>query len=68
MTEHTTTLPQGTRPPGCRDELVTSELSRVEVVRAVMPAGPAAAAAARRLTAGLAQLTLSRRILDSASA
>ena len=51
-----------------RDELVTSALSRVEVVRAVMPAGPAAAAAARRLTAGLAQLTLSRRILDSAAA
>jgi uncharacterized protein len=51
-----------------RDELVTSAVSRVEVVRAVMPAGPAAASAARRLAAGVAQLTLSRSILDSAAA
>jgi uncharacterized protein len=50
-----------------RDELVTSALSRVEVVRAVMPAGPAAASAARRLVGGVAQLTLTRSILDSAA-
>jgi uncharacterized protein len=50
-----------------RDELVTSALSRVEVVRAVLPAGPTATSAAQRLLAGVAQLALTRAILDSAA-
>ena len=50
-----------------RDDFVTSALSRVEVVRAVAPAGPAAASAARRLVDGVAQLSLTRSILDNAA-
>jgi len=49
------------------DEQVTSELARVEVVRAVLPGGAAAVAHARRALGRLHQLQLDGEILDRAS-
>lgn len=48
------------------DEAVTSALSRVEVVRAVLAAGPAAVAKARRQLARLHLVPLDRSLLDDA--
>jgi uncharacterized protein len=49
------------------DERVTSELARVEVVRAVLPGGMAALAQARRQLARLYQVGLTRGLLDVAA-
>jgi predicted nucleic acid-binding protein len=53
------------RYPG--DGRVTSALSRVEVVRAVAPAGPAAVAHARRQLGRLDHINLGRDLLDAAA-
>ena len=50
-----------------RDERVTSELARVEVVRSVLAGGPAAVAHARRLLARLYLVALHRDLLDRAA-
>lgn len=50
-----------------RDDLVTSALSRTEVVRAVLAEGSVAVAHAREVLDRLAQVTVSRSILDSAA-
>jgi uncharacterized protein len=49
------------------DELVTSALARVEVVRAVLTGGPAALAQARRQLSRVDQVLLSTGLLDSAA-
>lgn len=49
------------------DIRVTSALSRVEVVRAVRPGGPAAVTHARRVLARIHQMDLDRRVLDDAA-
>ncbi len=49
------------------DQLVTSALARVEVVRAVLPGGPAALAQARRQLSRLDQIMLSTEVLDRAA-
>ncbi len=49
------------------DELVTSTLARVEVVRAVAPAGARAVSQARRQLARLDQIVLSVELLDRAA-
>jgi predicted nucleic acid-binding protein len=49
------------------DQLVTSALARVEVVRAVLAGGPAALAQARRQLSRVDQVLLSAELLDSAS-
>jgi predicted nucleic acid-binding protein len=49
------------------DQLVTSALSRVEVVRAVLIGGPAAIAHARRQLSRLDQILLSTEVLDRAA-
>lgn len=49
------------------DERVTSALSRVEVVRAVQPAGAPAMAQARRQLARLHQVSTDTVLLDTAS-
>lgn len=49
------------------DGRVTSALARVEVVRAVSAAGPAAVAHARRQLARLDQINLDRGLLDEAA-
>lgn len=49
------------------DQLVTSALSRVEVVRAVRIGGPAAIAQARRQLSRLDQILLSTEVLDRAA-
>jgi|SRR5579875_379686 len=49
------------------DQLVTSALSRVEVVRAVLMGGPAAIAHARRQLSRLDQILLSTEVLDRAA-
>ena len=49
------------------DQLVTSALARVEVVRAVFAGGPAAIAQARRQLSRLDQVVLSTDLLDSAA-
>lgn len=49
------------------DLLVTSALSRVEVVRAVLAGGPAATAQARRQLSRLDQILLSTELLDRAA-
>jgi uncharacterized protein len=48
------------------DGWVTSALARVEVVRAMLPAGPAAVAQAHRQLGRLDQLVLSPNLLDHA--
>jgi predicted nucleic acid-binding protein len=49
------------------DERVTSALSRVEVVRAVLAGGPAAVGQARRLLGRLYLVPLDRALLDDAA-
>jgi uncharacterized protein len=49
------------------DQLVTSALARVEVVRAVLAGGPAALAQARRQLSRLDQILLSTDVLDRAA-
>lgn len=49
------------------DQLVTSALARVEVVRAVLTGGPAALAQARRQLSRLDQILLSTELLDRAA-
>lgn len=49
------------------DERVTSALSRVEVVRAVLAGGPAAVAKARRQLSRLYLVPLDRALLDDAA-
>ncbi|MGH9293640.1 MAG: PIN domain-containing protein [Acidimicrobiales bacterium] len=49
------------------DRLVTSTLARVEVVRSVLPGGPAAVAKARRQLARLDQVALGEELLDRAA-
>ncbi|MCU1493091.1 MAG: hypothetical protein JWO62_855 [Acidimicrobiaceae bacterium] len=49
------------------DQLVTSALARVEVVRAVLIGGPAALAQARRQLSRLDQILLSTEVLDGAA-
>jgi len=49
------------------DQLVTSALARVEVVRAVLIGGPAAVAHARRQLSRLDQVLLSTEVLDRAA-
>ena len=49
------------------DQLVTSALARVEVVRAVLTGGPAALAQARRQLSRLDQILLSTEALDRAA-
>lgn len=49
------------------DGLVTCGLSRVEVVRAVFPGGPAAVAQARRQLSRLDQVQLGVELLDRAA-
>lgn len=49
------------------DELVTSALARVEVVRAVFIGGPAALAQARRQLSRLDQILLNTEVLDRAA-
>jgi len=49
------------------DQLVTSALSRVEVVRAVLTGGPSALAQARRQLSRLDQILLSTEVLDRAA-
>lgn len=49
------------------DQLVTSALSRVEVVRAVLTGGPAALAHARRQLSRLDQIVLSTEVVDRAA-
>ncbi|MFZ0170574.1 MAG: type II toxin-antitoxin system VapC family toxin [Acidimicrobiales bacterium] len=49
------------------DQLVTSALARVEVVRAVLIGGPAALAQARRQLSRLDQILLSTEVLDRAA-
>ncbi|MGH9046929.1 MAG: type II toxin-antitoxin system VapC family toxin [Acidimicrobiales bacterium] len=49
------------------DQLVTSALSRVEVVRTVLIGGPAAIAQARRQLSRLDQILLSTEVLDRAA-
>lgn len=49
------------------DQLVTSTLARVEVVRATLPGGPAAVAQARRQLARLDQILLDTEVLDRAA-
>lgn len=49
------------------DQLVTSALARVEVVRAVLVGGPAALAQARRQFSRVDQVLLSTELLDSAA-
>lgn len=50
------------------DERVTSALTRVEVVRALLPGGTAAVAQARRQLARLHQVNLDADLLDRAAA
>lgn len=50
----------------CGDDLVTSALARVELVRAVAPAGPAAVEHAGRLLRRLHVLALDDELLDAA--
>jgi predicted nucleic acid-binding protein len=49
------------------DQLVTSTLARVEVVRAVLTGGPLAVAKARRQLSRLDQIVLSPELLDRAA-
>lgn len=49
------------------DQLVTSALARVEVVRAVLMGGPAALAQARRQLSRLDQILLGTEVLDRAA-
>lgn len=49
------------------DQLVTSTLARVEVVRAVLAGGPLAVAKARRQLSRLDQILLSPELLDRAA-
>jgi uncharacterized protein len=49
------------------DQLVTSALARVEVVRAVLAGGPAALAQARRQLSRVDQVLLSTELLDRAA-
>lgn len=49
------------------DQLVTSALARVEVVRAVLSGGPSALAQARRQLSRLDQILLSTELLDRAA-
>lgn len=49
------------------DQLVTSALARVEVVRAVLVGGPAALAQARRQLSRLDQILLTTEVLDRAA-
>src|SRR5579864_5601424 len=49
------------------DQLVTSALARVEVLRAVLAGGPAALAQARRQLSRVDQVLLSIELLDSAA-
>jgi len=49
------------------DQLVTSALARVEVVRAVLIGGPSALAQARRQLSRLDQILLSPEVLDRAA-
>lgn len=49
------------------DDRVTSSLARVEVVRAVAPAGPAAIAKARRQLQRMHQVNLDSALLDMAA-
>jgi predicted nucleic acid-binding protein len=49
------------------DQLVTSALARVEVVRAVLAGGPSALAQARRQLSRVDQVMLSIELLDSAA-
>ncbi|MGH7610958.1 MAG: type II toxin-antitoxin system VapC family toxin [Candidatus Dormibacteria bacterium] len=49
------------------DQLVTSALARVEVVRVVLAGGPAALAQARRQLSRLDQVLLSTEVLDRAA-
>lgn len=49
------------------EDRVTSELARVEVVRAILPAGADAISHARRLLSRVHQLALDREILDRAA-
>lgn len=49
------------------DQLVTSSLARVEVVRAVLAGGPAAVEQAHRQLSRLDQVVLSNDLLDSAA-
>jgi hypothetical protein len=49
------------------DGKVTSELARVEVVRAVLPGGAAALGKARRQLARFDQVRLTRDLLDTAA-
>jgi predicted nucleic acid-binding protein len=49
------------------DQLVTSALARVEVVRAVLMGGPAALAQARRQLSRLDQIVVSTELLDHAA-
>jgi len=49
------------------DQRVTSALARVEVVRAVLPGGPAAVARARRQLQRLDQVALTADLLDRAA-
>lgn len=49
------------------DQLVTSALARVEVVRAVLPGGPSAVAQARRQLSRLDQVLLSTDLVDRAA-
>jgi predicted nucleic acid-binding protein len=48
------------------DDMVTSALSRTEVVRAVLAGGPEAVAQARRVLARLAQVAVDAVVLDDA--
>ncbi|MGU3501703.1 type II toxin-antitoxin system VapC family toxin [Mycobacterium sp. C31M] len=48
------------------DGLFTAELTRTELIRAVMPLGPQAIAAARKLLRGTDSVVLSRQLLDDA--
>ena len=49
------------------DQLVTSALARVEVVRAMLVGGPSALAQARRQLSRLDQIVLSAEVLDRAA-
>ena len=49
------------------DDIVTSELARVEVVRAVLPGGAPALGKARRQLARFHQVSLTRDLLDAAA-
>jgi len=49
------------------DQLMTSALARVELVRAVLPGGPAALAQARRQLSRLDQVLLTTELLDRAA-